>query len=133
MPDLLTMYAAAHPDKPGVIEDGNVVTYATFEARANQVAGALQQLGIKAGTKLVWCAENSTEVVLVVNAARKAGAVAVPLNYRLSSEEAAYVIDNSDATVVLFDGAAPASPPGAARPATTASPASSAAPRKRTS
>ena len=97
------MYAAAHPDKPGVIEDGNVITYAAFEARANQVAGALQQLGIKAGTKLVWCAENSTEVVLVVNAARKAGAVAVPLNYRLSSDEAAYVIDNSDATVVLFD------------------------------
>ena len=103
MPDLLTMYAAAHPDKPGVIEDGNVITYAEFEARANQVAAALQEMGVKAGTKLVWCAQNSTEVVVVVNAARKAGAVAVPLNYRLSTDEAAYVIDNSDATVVLFD------------------------------
>jgi acyl-CoA synthetase (AMP-forming)/AMP-acid ligase II len=103
MPDLLTMYAAAHPDKPGVIEDGNVLTYAEFEARANQVAGALQELGVKAGTKLVWCAQNSTEVVIIVNAARKAGAVAVPLNYRLSTDEAAYVIDNSDATVVIFD------------------------------
>lgn len=103
MPDLLTMYAAAHPDKPGVIEDGNVITYAEFEARSNQVAAALQELGVKAGTKLVWCAQNSTEVVVIVNAARKAGAVAVPLNYRLSTDEAAYVIDNSDATVVLFD------------------------------
>src|SRR4051812_6945119 len=103
MPDLLTMYAAAHPDKPGVIEDGNVLTYAEFEGRANQVAAALQELGVKAGTKLVWCAQNSTEVVVIVNAARKAGAVAVPLNYRLSTDEAAYVIDNSDATVVLFD------------------------------
>ncbi|MEA3020081.1 MAG: long-chain acyl-CoA synthetase [Actinomycetota bacterium] len=103
MPDILTMHAAAHPEKPGVIEDGVVITYAEFEARANQVAGALQQLGVKAGTKLVWCAENSTEVVMIVSAARKAGAIAVPLNYRLSPEEAAYVIDNSDATVVLFD------------------------------
>jgi len=103
MPDLLTTYADAHPDKPGVIEDGNVLTYAEFEARANQFAAALQELGVKAGTKLVWCAQNSTEVVLIVNAARKAGAVAVPLNYRLSTDEAAYVIDNSDATVVLFD------------------------------
>ncbi|MEA3056223.1 MAG: long-chain acyl-CoA synthetase, partial [Actinomycetota bacterium] len=103
MPDLLTMYAAAQPDKPGVIEDDAVLTYAEFEARANQVAAALQDLGVKAGTKLVWCAQNSTEVVVIVNAARKAGAVAVPLNYRLSTDEAAYVIDNSDATVVLFD------------------------------
>src|SRR3954471_24951508 len=103
MPDLLTLYAAAQPDKPGVIEADRVLSYAEFEARANQVAGALQELGVKAGTKLVWCAQNSTEVVVIVNAARKAGAVAVPLNYRLSTDEAAYVIDNSDATVVLFD------------------------------
>jgi fatty-acyl-CoA synthase/long-chain acyl-CoA synthetase len=103
MPDLLTLYAAADPDKPGVIEDGNVLTYGAFEARANQVAAALQQLGVRAGTKLVWCAQNSTEVVVIINAARKTGAVAVPLNYRLSTDEAAYVIDNSDATVVLFD------------------------------
>ncbi|HEX4905590.1 MAG TPA: AMP-binding protein [Acidimicrobiales bacterium] len=103
MPDLLTMYAQADPDKPGVIEDGNVLTYGEFETRANQVAAALQELGVKAGTKLVWCAQNSTEVVVLINAARKTGAIAVPLNYRLSTEEAAYVIDNSDATVVLFD------------------------------
>ena len=103
MPDLLSMYAAAHPDKDGVIEDGNVITYAEFEARANQVGHALQELGITAGTKLVWCAQNSTDVVVIVNAARKVGAVAVPLNYRLSSDEAAYVIDNSDAVLVLFD------------------------------
>ena len=103
MADLLTMYAQADPDKPGVVEDGNVLTYREFEARANQVAAALQELGVKAGTKLVWCAQNSTEVVVLINAARKTGAIAVPLNYRLSTEEAAYVIDNSDATVVLFD------------------------------
>ena len=103
MPDILTMYAAAHPDKDGVIEDGNVISYAEFERRANQLGHALQALGITAGTKLVWCAQNSTDVVLIVNAARKAGAIAVPLNYRLSSDEASYVIDNSDAVVVLFD------------------------------
>jgi acyl-CoA synthetase (AMP-forming)/AMP-acid ligase II len=58
---------------------------------------------VRAGTKIVWCGRNSTEVVAIINAARKAGAVAVPLNYRLSPDEASYVIDNSDATIVLFD------------------------------
>ena len=39
----------------------------------------------------------------MTHAARKIGAVAVPLNYRLSPDEAAYVIDNSDAEVVYVD------------------------------
>ena len=48
-------------------------------------------------TKVVWCGQNSIGVVAIVNAARKLGATAVPLNYRLSDEEAAYVTDHSDA------------------------------------
>ena len=39
----------------------------------------------------------------LVVAARKVGATAVPLNYRLSDEEAAYVTDHSDATIVYVD------------------------------
>ncbi len=40
---------------------------------------------------------------MMVNAARKIGATAVPLNYRLSPEEAAYVTDHCDATIVYVD------------------------------
>ena len=39
----------------------------------------------------------------MVNAARKIGVTAVPLNYRLSAEEAAYVTDHCDATIVFVD------------------------------
>ena len=39
----------------------------------------------------------------LVVAARKLGATAVPLNYRLSDEESAYVTDHSDATIVYVD------------------------------
>ena len=39
----------------------------------------------------------------MMNAARKIGATAVPLNYRLSDEEAAYVVDHCDATTVYVD------------------------------
>jgi fatty-acyl-CoA synthase/long-chain acyl-CoA synthetase len=44
-------------------------------------------------------------VIEFVNAARKLGATAVPLNYRLSDEEAAYVTDHCDAGVVYVDAA----------------------------
>ena len=39
----------------------------------------------------------------MMHAARKVGATAVPLNYRLTPDEAAYVVDNSDASVVYVD------------------------------
>ena len=39
----------------------------------------------------------------MINAARKLGVTAVPLNYRLSDEEATYVTDHCDATIVYVD------------------------------
>src|SRR5258708_31877123 len=108
MPDLLSIYAEAQPDKPAVVDDrggGDVVcwTYAELEAEANRLAHALASLGVTPGDKVVWCGPNSRQVVAVVNAARKAGAVAVPLNYQLTPEEALYLIGNSDASIAYVD------------------------------
>jgi fatty-acyl-CoA synthase/long-chain acyl-CoA synthetase len=108
MGDFLSIYAAVQPDKPAVIEhppggDAAVVNFAELEERANRLANVLIALGAGPGRKLVWCGPNSLGVVEVVNAARKIGATAVPLNYRLSPEEAAYVTDHCDATIVLVD------------------------------
>ncbi len=108
MPDMLTAYAQVQPDKTGVIDDrtgGDVrtLTYAELEAASNRLAHVLRDHGAGPGAKVVWCGQNSTGVVLMVNAARKIGATAVPLNYRLSDEEAAYVTDHSDASIVYVD------------------------------
>jgi fatty-acyl-CoA synthase/long-chain acyl-CoA synthetase len=108
MSDILTAYAASHPDKIGVVDDrpGNDVvtlTYAELEAVSNRLANVLLGLGVMPNTKVVWCGQNSIGVVAIVNAARKIGATAVPLNYRLSDEEAAYVTDHSDAVLVYVD------------------------------
>ena len=106
--DILTVYAKSQPDKPGVIDDrpdGTVFTwtYAELEAQSNRVANLLLSLGAGPGTKVLWCGPNSPQVVAVMGAARKIGAVAVPLNYRLTPEEACYVINNSDAEVAYVD------------------------------
>src|SRR5260370_30648216 len=108
VPDLLSIYAEAQPEKPAVVDGrggGDVVcwTYAELEAEANRLAHALASLGVTRGGKGVWCGPNARQVVAGVNAARKAGAVAVPLNYRLTPEEALYVIGNSDASIAYVD------------------------------
>ena len=106
--DILTIYAQTQPAKPGVIDDrpdGTVVTwtYAEFEAQSNRVANLLLSLGARPGHKVLWCGPNSPEVVAVMSATRKIGAIAVPLNYRLTPEEALYVINHSDAEVAYVD------------------------------
>jgi acyl-CoA synthetase (AMP-forming)/AMP-acid ligase II len=108
MPDTLSIYAQSQPGKLGVIDDrpdGTVVTwtYAELEAQSNRVANLLLSFGAGPGTKVLWCGPNSPEVVAVMSATRKIGAVAVPLNYRLTPEEALYVINHSDAEFAYVD------------------------------
>jgi acyl-CoA synthetase (AMP-forming)/AMP-acid ligase II len=112
MGDLLTALAAAQPDKTAIIDDRTGVsgtddvrttTFAEFENRANQLVHVLDGLGVKPDDKVVWCGQNSTGILELTSASRKIGSTAVPLNYRLSDEEAAYVVDHCDATTVYVD------------------------------
>jgi acyl-coenzyme A synthetase/AMP-(fatty) acid ligase len=108
MPDFLTTYAEVQPDKLAVVDDrpeGTIVrwTFAQLNEQANRLANVLVGLGAGPGGKVVWCGQNSPPIVAMVNAARKIGVTAVPLNYRLSAEEAAYVTDHCDATIVFVD------------------------------
>src|SRR5215470_7448704 len=108
MADLLTLYASTQPDKLAVVDDrpGKAIftwTYAELEAEANRLGNALASLGVGPGQKVIWCGPNAPQVVAVVNATRKIGAVAVPLNYRLTAEEAQYIVVHSDATTAYVD------------------------------
>lgn len=106
--DQLTGYALAMPEKVAVIDDrpGETPlswTFAELEAHANQLSHVLVGHGVARGTKVVWCGQNSAAVIAMHHAARKVGATSVPLNYRLSPDEASYVVDNSDALLVFVD------------------------------
>jgi len=108
MPDILTAYAASQPDKPAVIEDrpdGTMTwwSYQQLEAESNRLANAFATLGAGPGTKIVWCGPNSPQVIAVMNATRKIGAVAVPLNYRLTAPEAQYIIGHCEAAIGVVD------------------------------
>jgi acyl-CoA synthetase (AMP-forming)/AMP-acid ligase II len=101
--DPLSAIAVAAPSKTALIEDARRLSYAEFNGLVNRYANVLTDHDVRAGTKVVWCGRNSTEVVALISALRKCGAVGVPLNYRLSPEEAAYVVENADAALVVFD------------------------------
>ena len=107
-PDFLSGFAKTQPDKAALIEDrpdGTMRrwTYAELNRKANQLANAFLGFGLEPRQSVLWCGLNSHEVALMGHAARKSGITSVPMNYRLSAEEAAYVTDNSDALLIWTD------------------------------
>src|SRR5471030_328873 len=108
-PDVLALHAASRGDAPAVIVDDSggarpsTTTFSELNAMVNRFAAGLLANGAARGQRLVWCGPNSLEVLVTIHAARKLGLVAVPLSYRFNAEEMAYVVDNSDATIVVAD------------------------------
>jgi fatty-acyl-CoA synthase/long-chain acyl-CoA synthetase len=104
----LPQQAQRIPDKPAVIDDrpdGTRLTwtYAELDRQANRLAHVFRDLGLKPGERFVWCGPNSPGVVCAGHARAKLGATTVPLNYRLTPEETAYIVDDADAALVYVD------------------------------
>jgi acyl-CoA synthetase (AMP-forming)/AMP-acid ligase II len=102
-PDVLALHTAADPERVAVIDGDRVMNRRDFNTLVNRYSDVMLGAGVKAGEKVLWVGENSLEVVAINHAARKVGAVCVPMNYRLAPDESLYVIDNCDAAIVLFD------------------------------
>src|SRR6516165_3346265 len=107
--DLLTQHADANGDHAAVIVDESgggrpsATTFAELEVLANRLGHAYHALGARRGERIAWCGPNSLEVITTLHASRKVGLTSVPVSYRFNASEMQYVIDNSDATVVLVD------------------------------
>jgi fatty-acyl-CoA synthase/long-chain acyl-CoA synthetase len=106
--DPLAAIAAQLPDKTAVVDDRPGApprrwSFAELNRDVNRLAHALRAAGVEPGTKVVWCGMNSIDVVRMMAAARKLAATAVPLNYRLTADEAAFVVDDCDAELVWVD------------------------------
>jgi long-chain acyl-CoA synthetase len=93
--------AKARPDAPAVAGQGRAATFAELDRRSSRVAAGLVALGVRRGDRVAYAGLNRTDVLEIVAGAAKAGAVPVPLNFRLASPELAAVLADSGA-VVLF-------------------------------
>ncbi len=101
--DLLAGPAENAPDRVAIIDGDTSISYGELNAAVNRLANGLLALGLQPGDRAVWCGPNSVQVLTFLHAARKIGLVAVPLAYRFTAEEMQYVIDNSDAVLVVVD------------------------------
>jgi fatty-acyl-CoA synthase len=100
----LTKSARKYPGKTAFIFEGQRVTYAEFDKRANQVAQGLLGLGLKKGEKVATLFFNCPAMCESYFGIIKSGGVMVPLNARLSPRELASMVQHSDARFLIFGG-----------------------------
>ena len=89
---------SASPDAPYRRE----ISWKDFDRRANRFANLLLSRGLKKGTKVAVLLMNCLEWLPIYFGILKAGCVAVPMNYRYSSDEIKYCLDLADVEVLVF-------------------------------
>jgi len=100
--DMLRRDARLLTKKAGIIEGNEHFTYGDLNSRVNRLANALSKLAIKKGDKIAFMGNNCHQFVEFYFAAAKGGFVSVPVNARFSSDEAVYLIKNSEAVALIY-------------------------------
>lgn len=101
----LERHAMMQPDAPALRFVGNTITWADLRRRVAALAGALSGRGVGFGDRVMILMLNRTEFVESVLAANMIGAIAVPLNFRLTPTEIAVLVEDCVAHVMLTEAA----------------------------
>ena len=78
------------------------LTWGEFDVQANRFANLLLTRGIRKGDKVAILLMNCLEWLPIYFGILKAGAVAVPLNFRYTAEEIKYCVEKSDSDFLVF-------------------------------
>ena len=99
--DLVQRNTKLFPEKIAVIFEDKRFTWAELNERVNRLANALLSLGAKRGDHVAVLSKNCHEYLETYFACARNATICTAINYRLSTRELHYVIDNSEAKIVL--------------------------------
>jgi acyl-CoA synthetase (AMP-forming)/AMP-acid ligase II len=101
------VYAETQPEKLAIIHpsSGMTVSYRELNERSNKLAHLLYDHGLRRGDHLALVLENHPVFLEVAWACLRSGIYFTPINRHLSATEAAYIVDDCDARVLLASAA----------------------------
>ncbi len=107
--DIIRRSAGRRPDKEALVEYRGgrrmSLTYRQLNEACNRFARAVRGLGLQKGDRVATICLNSTEYVISLYGLAKGGFVFVPVNPGLNPQELAYVLNHSEARVLIMDDA----------------------------
>src|SRR5829696_9264917 len=108
--DFLARGATVYPDRVAVVDEpeqpaGSVgeLTFAGLQDRARAVAAGLDAMGVAAGERIAVVSQNSARMLDLFYGATASGRIVVPINFRLGRDEVDYIVDHSQASLLLVD------------------------------
>jgi fatty-acyl-CoA synthase len=99
----LARHALMQPDATALRFLGHTTTWADLDRRVTALAGALSRRGLSPGDRVLILMLNRTEFIESFLAANKLGAIAVPVNFRMTPPEIAYLVNDCQAHVVVTE------------------------------
>ncbi|GAA2004709.1 AMP-binding protein [Brevibacterium samyangense] len=121
---LARVFRHAHeiPDSPAITYDGGALTWAQTLDLVLRLARDLRDRGVRTGDRVALLTTNRPEFLLTVLATWALGAITVPVNFRLTPREVAFVLDNTTPAVLLVEDRTAELATGAGEHAATAAP-----------
>ena len=103
--DLISRNAVAYRNLSAwfEVDDQRSVTFAEFKQKVDQLACGLQNAGIKKGDRIGVLGQNSLEYFLLYGAAAALGGIVLPINWRLSAEEAIFNLNDGEPILLFVD------------------------------
>ena len=97
------LHARTTPDRPAVIaaETGEVLTYRQLEENSAALARVLHDKGLRPGDVVAVLSDNAAQVFEVYWAAHRSGLYITAINHHLNAGEAAYIVKDSGARVLI--------------------------------
>src|SRR6202171_1881578 len=99
----IAFHARQTPERCALKYRGEEITYAAFHTRIQTVGGWLASRGIGPDDVVAVLMKNSAAFLDIAFATSHIGAIFLPINFRLASDEIAYIVENSGARVLISD------------------------------
>jgi fatty-acyl-CoA synthase len=104
--DLIERNAAFAPDKPAILFEGEILTYAAFAKRIEQAARALKaEFDIGRGDRIAILSLNRPDYLVLLYACARLGAMLVPLNWRLAVTEQLFILSDASVKMLVLEQA----------------------------
>ncbi len=91
------------PTAPALVADGQTMTFAEVEQRANRLANALRARGMGPGCYVGLCLSRGANLVIAMLGIAKSGAAYVPIDTDYPAERIAFVLEDTAATLVVSE------------------------------
>ncbi|MFF5206453.1 AMP-binding protein [Streptosporangium sp. NPDC000396] len=108
--DVLAEHARSRPQVTAVVDGETRLTYPELDGRVTRLANALAARGVTAGERVLWLGQNSHAVLELLLASSRLGAVFCPANWRQSTDELSFIVDDLAPKVVVWEGSEAAAP-----------------------